>query len=230
MLYEFDEIDSTNKFLKDNYENIENYSMAIAKHQTRGRGRINRNWYDDSKSLLASIIIKNVKGDVRHLSLIAAYAIFNSLKKLDLNVKIKWPNDIYVGDEKICGILIETILSDEITAIIGFGVNTNIKKFPSDIKATSISIIKEAEVDNLSLAQDIKKEMINAYENVDFLDVVKVNRENSYLIGKEVMLNYYGDGLKGVIIDLLDSGNILLDTGVQKMEIFSGEINLSKKS
>jgi len=228
MFIELDTIDSTNNYIREHLDSLKTYSLVFAHHQTKGKGRITRFWYDDKKSITASLLIKNVKGDVKHLSLITAYAIFKALKELDLDVKIKWPNDIYVSDKKICGVLIETIISDTITAIIGFGINTNTEAFPDNLNATSIFLEKGIETDNIKLAKRVAELIIDAYENVEFKEIVRVNRENSYLMGKKVRLNYYGDGIEGYIYNLDESGNIIIDTGIAKIGVFSGELTLIK--
>ena len=228
MFIELDVVDSTNKYIRENMDKLDNYSLVFAHHQTKGRGRISRSWYDDKNSITASMIIKDVKGEVKHLSLIVAYAIFKALKELNLDITIKWPNDIYYGDKKLCGILIETVISDKIDAIIGFGINSNTKAFPETLNATSIYLEKGIEIDNVNLAKRVAELIVDAYENVDFSLVIKVNKENAYLMGKKVQLNYYGDGIIGHVIDLDESGNIILDTGISKIGVFSGELTLIK--
>ena len=227
-MIELETIDSTNNYIREHLDDLENYTLVFAHHQTKGKGRITRSWYDDKKSLTASLLIKDVKGDVRHLSLITAYAIYKTLKEMNLDVKIKWPNDIYLNDKKLCGILIETIISNKTDAIIGFGINTNTLSFPESIIATSIKLEKNIDVDNIKLAKRVSELIVDTYENVSFEEVVKVNRENSYLIGKKVRLNYYGDGIEGVVLNLDEKGNIIIDTGIEKIEVFSGELTLIK--
>ena len=228
MFIELDVIDSTNNYIRENLDNLDNYSLVFSHHQTKGKGRITRFWYDDKNSITASLLIKNVKGEAKHLSLIAAYATFKALKELDLDVKIKWPNDIYIGDKKLCGILIETIITDKIDAIIGYGINSNTKAFPDNLNATSIYLEKGIEIDNVSLAKKVGEYIIEAYEKIDFSQIVKVNKENAYLMGKKVQLNYYGDGIIGRVIDLDENGNIIIDTGIAKIGVFSGELTLIK--
>ena len=206
MFLEMMSIDSTNNYIREHLDELDNYSLVFAHHQTKGKGRITRSWYDDKNSITASLLIKDVKGDVKHLSLIAAYATFKALKELDLDVKIKWPNDIYIGDKKLCGILIETIITNKIDAIIGYGINSNTKAFPDNLNATSIYLEKGIEVDNIKLAKKVSEYLVDAYEKLDFSKIVKVNKENAYLMNKKVRLNYYGDGIEGVVKDLDESG------------------------
>ena len=229
MIIELDIVDSTNNYIRNHLDELDNYSLVTAKHQTKGKGRITRSWYDDKNSLTSSMLIKNVLGDPKHLSLIAAYAIFVALKEMNINTQIKWPNDIYLNDKKLCGILIETIINTRIDAIIGFGINTNTKSFPESIIATSIYNELGVEIDNLALSKRVCELIVEAYEKIDFKEVVKVNRDNAYLMNKRVRLNYYGDGIEGVVKDLDESGNIIIDTGIEEISVFSGELTLIKE-
>ena len=228
MVINLETVDSTNNYIRQNLDKLDNFSLVTAKHQTKGKGRITRSWYDDRNSLTSSMVIKDVKGEPKHLSLIVAYAIFKALKELDLDVLIKWPNDIYLNDKKLCGILIETVITDKVDAIIGFGINTNTKAFPESIIATSIYLEKGIEINNLELSKRICDLIIDTYENVDFKKVIELNKNYSYLMGKKVRLNYYGDGIEGVVKDLDESGNIIIDTGIAQIGVFSGELTLLK--
>ena len=229
MFKELEIVDSTNNYIRENLDRLDNYSLVFAHHQTKGKGRITRSWYDDKNSITASILIKDVKGEVKHLSLIASYAVFMALKELDIDVEIKWPNDIYFDGKKICGILIETIITNKIDAIIGFGINTNTKSFPINVgNPTSIFIEKGFIVDNIILAKRVAELIVEAYEKTPFSEVVKLNKEHAYLMNKKVRLNYYGDGIIGKVVDLDENGNIIIDTGIARIEVFSGELTLIK--
>ena len=229
MVIVLDVIDSTNNYIRKNLDKLDNYSLVMAKHQTKGKGRITRSWYDDRNSLTSSMLIKNVKGEPKHLSLIASYAVFKALKELNLDVLIKWPNDIFLNNKKLCGILIETIITDKIDAIIGFGINTNTKAFPESLNATSIFLEKGIEVDNLKISKRVCELVVEAYEKMEFSDIIKINKDNAYLMGKKVRLNYYGDGIEGIVKDLDESGNIIIDTGISQIGVFSGELTLIKE-
>ena len=84
MFIELEVVDSTNNYIRENLDRLDNFSLVFSHHQTKGKGRITRFWYDDKKSVTASFLIKDVKGEVKHLSLIASYAAFKALKELDL--------------------------------------------------------------------------------------------------------------------------------------------------
>ena len=83
-------------------------------------------------------------------------------------------------------------------------------------------------MDNINLAKKVAAYLVYAYEKIDFSEIVKVNKENAYLMNKKVRLNYYGDGIEGIVKDLDESGNIIIDTGIATIGVFSGELPLIK--
>ena len=131
LLY-FDTLPSTNLYLKENYQTLEHLTSIVAKHQTAGRGRLGRNWCD-SDDLLMSILLKNDlnPSSLDSLSLVICATIYNVLSKYTTGLEIKWPNDILYKGKKICGILLERVISNRVEClIIGFGININHHDFP----------------------------------------------------------------------------------------------------
>jgi len=110
-----------------------------ASEQTKGRGQKGNYWESEpGKNLTISLIVKpvTVKPEQQfYLSMTVSLAIGSCLSRFVDNVFIKWPNDIYINNKKICGILIEnTLLNQSITtAIIGIGLNVNQIIFSSSI-------------------------------------------------------------------------------------------------
>ena len=107
---EFEEIDSTNTYIHDHYQELDNDTIVRAHYQTHGRGRSNHIWEaDKNEQLLFSYYMKqNV--DPLKVSAIMAYAIVTVLRMKQINAFIKWPNDIYVNNQKIAGILVERFM------------------------------------------------------------------------------------------------------------------------
>ena len=97
-----DIISSTNEFIKENYETLDNYTVVTANYQTRGKGRMTRNWESsNADNILMSILIKEFKKrcDLNLLSLVASMSVHKFLKKYLDNLYIKWPNDILVNNK-----------------------------------------------------------------------------------------------------------------------------------
>jgi len=113
-------------------------AVFVTQNQTAGRGQGENKWESESgKNLTFSIFLtpKELKAiDQFMLSKVISLGIADCLKQIVDNVSIKWPNDIYVGDKKIAGILIENTIMGEFIdySIVGIGLNVNQLHFLSD--------------------------------------------------------------------------------------------------
>ena len=128
----FEEIDSTSAYLKREYRSLPNLSFCVSSFQTNGHGRLDRNWESKKgENLLFSFLLKKPLPPFELVSSYCAYLIIDFLNNLGIsNVSYKWPNDVYVGEKKICGILLEGISEGDSleTLVIGIGLNVNQKK------------------------------------------------------------------------------------------------------
>lgn len=126
---ELDEIDSTNEYVKRNIDKLPNFSVVKCNHQTDGHGRNGHIWESQKgQDLFMSILIKelNSSQDLYKIAQIVSCSIVELLDRYGIKGKIKWPNDIYVDDLKICEILVEAIHQDGLDAVvIGIGLNVN---------------------------------------------------------------------------------------------------------
>jgi len=142
-------VDSTNNYaaMLVSNDNAVHGTVILSDEQTAGRGQRGANWQSQSGSnLLMSIILKHDNLSVERqflLTQVASLAVVDLLRKIGLSAQIKWPNDIYVGDRKICGMLIENNLSGTVirSSIIGIGLNVNQSYFDLTT-ATSIKLEK----------------------------------------------------------------------------------------
>lgn len=131
-LIELNEIDSTNAFLK-HYRPMESKDVVVitAEYQTSGRGQRGNSWESASgENLLFSIRIHPQELPANEQFIISqaiSLAIKETLSEYTDNISIKWPNDIYWKEQKICGILIENDLIGKYVhnCIIGVGINLN---------------------------------------------------------------------------------------------------------
>ena len=135
-----EEVDSTNTWLADNVAELASGVAVMARAQSAGRGQRGTSWESaPGKNLTLSLLLKPegvpaAKSFI--LSEAVAVAVAETVEAIvpDVNVSIKWPNDIYVGDLKLGGVLIENSLfaSDIDHSIVGLGLNINQEKFLSD--------------------------------------------------------------------------------------------------
>ena len=143
-------VSSTNDYAKDILlnQNVEEGIVINTYYQKKGRGHINNIWESKKdENLIFSFILFPEFLQIEKqflLSKFVSLAIVDFLKSYTKKVKIKWPNDIYINDKKICGILIEnSIIEDKISnSVIGIGLNINQTEFNKNIpNPTSLKLI-----------------------------------------------------------------------------------------
>ncbi len=231
----FEEIDSTNSYLKREYEHLSDMTIVSAGHQYAGKGRLGRKWEDDSHSLVFSILLKeNLKEDRSHLlPLLCGVSLLKTLEDYSIPSLIKWPNDVLIEGKKCAGILLESICEEEIKAlIIGIGINVNTKEFPDELKnkAISLSQYSKKEYDKKevlhSFISHFEKFYLDYQNNEDtFLEILK---KHSYLDQKEITLNYYGENKHVKVLGILDDGSLQVKEGEKVYSVSSGEATLEK--
>lgn len=181
--------DSTNLYLKDlmNKRFLDDYTIVVADSQTLGRGQIGSKWESEPlKNLTVSVLKKLDSGQFKNpflLNICVSLAVFNTLKTLNIPaLKVKWPNDIMSGHFKICGILIENILSGTrlLSSVIGIGLNVNQEKFSNLPNVSSLKLLtgKSYDLDGLllRLQVELKKSFIAIEEKGT--DVIKGQYES----------------------------------------------------
>lgn len=231
-------IDSTNTFLKKHYNEYNHFTVLYTNHQTKGKGRITHNWYDEAgKNLLMSILLKDyeLNNYLNDLTLVVAVAVYKVLSKYISNISIKWPNDIYVNGLKICGILTEGVtINNQIEAIIvGIGLNVNGTIYPDDIKnnTTSLKILTNKTFNRKRLLKKIvktfKKELDLLKQNDrSYLQVI---RDNFYLLNKIINYEKNNNIYTGKVLGIDDDGKLIVDVNNKTEYLFTGEVTLKKK-
>jgi len=135
---------STNYELRAAKDRLDNLSIVAAVEQTKGRGQGNHSWFSSPGTNLTFSILMRFPGsgdfslraeNMIVITEITTLAITDYLKSKGIPARIKWPNDIWVGDRKICGILIENILDGKhiSESIVGIGLNVNEKDWPEEL-------------------------------------------------------------------------------------------------
>ena len=134
--------DSTNYALRAQRSGLDNLSIVAAKGQTAGRGQGSHTWYaTPGRNLTFSILYRFgeacllAAADAILITQVTTLAIRDYLLAHGVEARIKWPNDIWVGERKICGILIENTLEGAAVreSIVGIGLNLNETGWPSEL-------------------------------------------------------------------------------------------------
>lgn len=137
----YESLESTNSELRKQVESLDNLSIIAAKRQTSGRGQGDHKWFSSpGTNLTFSILLKFAPGELKAtdeqiINSFATPTIRAFLAEKGVESRVKLPNDIYVGDRKICGILVENVLEGPwvTCSIVGIGLNINQEQFPSDL-------------------------------------------------------------------------------------------------
>lgn len=213
-------VDSTNNYTANliRLNEISHGSVIMADVQTNGRGQRGTTWQSEPhENLTASIfleftnfpILKQVS--INHW---VTLGLRNAFKDLGLDAKIKWPNDIYVENKKICGVLVENTIgmSGIKHSIIGFGVNVNQTDFKSE-KATSFQLLKGEVVDVRKVLDLILKHLNKLYPFLMDTHLYLRNEFHSHLwkINEEVDFVQEGIRKTGVIKGTNEIGQLEME-------------------
>ena len=135
----YDELDSTNNEARRVLDALDNLSVIAAVGQSAGRGQGDHTWFaSPGKNITATIVLKpeNLSaGDYLFVTRVTTLALLSYLREHGVQARIKWPNDIWVEDRKICGILIENIIDGNRmkACLIGIGLNINEEGWPENL-------------------------------------------------------------------------------------------------
>lgn len=217
---------STNAVAKEYSKTAKKDCLFIAKSQTHGRGRKDRSFFSNKGGVYFSLVIKDeLKGEIPNITSLCAVAVTNAIKKLSprLNPKIKWVNDIYIDNKKVCGILCERQTPSDYT-VIGVGINTaTAKDIPTEIKDIYGAINSKVSYKyNAKLINEIVKE-IYSLKDKDFYDIYK---ENSFILGKEITVIKETESFKATAVDIEKDFSLLVQKENELINLSSGEISI----
>jgi BirA family biotin operon repressor/biotin-[acetyl-CoA-carboxylase] ligase len=228
-----DTVDSTNEYLKRNAEIFPDGTVVRAKEQTRGKGRLGRNFSSPSGGLYFSMLLKNVSPEIiKYLTPAAAVAVMRGIEDVsDIKTSVKWVNDIMLGEKKICGILCESSFSgtrpDYIVTGIGINVRPPENGFPDEIKKVAGALADNADENFADRIFDAVCsrffELRDAFPDKSFIGFY---RERSCLTGKSVTLTRGGEKFDGTVKCVDGDCNLVLDTENGEMTFSSGTLHI----
>lgn len=216
------EVDSTNIAAKSWAEqNAPNGAVVVADLQTQGRGRLGRAWSSPSGTgLWLSLVLRPRLEPERapQISLTTAVGACAALQALGYQAGIKWPNDIYIGGRKICGMLTEMHGSMESVewVVVGIGINCLNKDLPPEIQdvATSLAL---AEPEKQVIRAQVAAELLNQLEKYytilyeqGFAEIRRVWLENNITLGKRVKISTLDETFFGEALDMQEDGALLV--------------------
>ena len=218
-------------------------TALIAETQSAGKGRMQRAWHSPpGANIYTSIILRPQFEPDRapQMSLAAGVAVAETLNPYcPGDVSLKWPNDVLIGQKKVCGILTQMKMSgsavDFVVVGIGINVNWNHEQFPEDIQpmATSVSIEAGREISRLELIIRLYENMAKCYRELSQSGFAPIREKwlgLSSMIGKPVSVMFREEKVTGRAVGLDDDGALLLLTaGNETVKVSAGDATILKR-
>ena len=231
-IHYFDELDSTSLKAKEIAAESANGTVVIAERQSEGRGRMGREWHSPPGGIYLSIILKpDIPPDLVHrLTLVAGVATAEVLSEMGVAAEIKWPNDLLIGEKKVCGILTEVDAEMDATnyVIIGIGINANteLDLLPAitRLRVTSLEEDLGRRVDRVAITRKLLERFEEYYVTFlkgDFPRILRYWREHSATIGRRVRIVTRWRTIEGEAVGIDHDGALIveLDGGGVEREI-----------
>lgn len=252
----FDEIDSTNNYAKKLLaENIADQDeladvfgqpvVIVANSQTSGRGRLGREFSSPADSGIYLSIVLNTKLESASLPLLTMATSVATRRAIEsvcnISPSIKWVNDLYLKDKKICGILLETANSFYASnnfafVVIGIGINCFPGSFPEELREIAGSISDAPNSFSRSeLAAKVIDEVVSEVYNLDPASMLNEYREHCFILGRNVTVTDFANengsprSFLARAVDISDNGALIVEPmdGSQRISLFSGGVSVN---
>ena len=210
-------------------------ALIVADEQTNGRGRMGKTFFSPKKGIYMSVALcKSIENmqDVMVITPATAVAVQRSIAKLTgVDTKIKWVNDLYIGNRKVCGILTQADIDFESgkagTFIIGIGINFVEQNFPDDIKDKACSLFEgQPNVTRSQLIADIYDNVMTLTDDLTRRDFMQEYKANSMVIGKEISYTINREEKRGKVIDIDNDGGLVIQENDGIRHLTCGEISI----
>jgi len=236
----FEELDSTNRYVKELAAGgAPEGTVVIANKQSAGRGRLGRSFFSpEEKGIYMSVLLRPDIALERAVLItsMAAVAVAGAIETVSgLDAKIKWVNDIFLNQKKVCGILTEAGINQNTGsldyAVLGIGVNVGSMVFPEELAGIATSVSNECgvEISKERLTEEILKELEVWYPSLWTGSFLEESKRRSILLGKEILVmdsqaecGFY----PAKAVDLNELGNLVIERNGVRSILNSGEVSI----
>ena len=230
----FDSIDSTNKYLKSKI-NEKNYgTIVISNEQTNGYGKSNREFLSNKDIGIYMSILINPNCLIEEslkITILTSVAVLSAIKSVcNLDVKLKWVNDIILNDLKVGGILCESQINLNTNIIdnmiVGIGINVKNFEFPPSLKNIATSIENNT---NIKISRnELISEIINFFDLyfIEKTNYINLYRENSYVLGKDIKVIQNDRQFFAKAIDIDNNGSLIVQEQEKIIKLISSDISI----
>ena len=234
IVYRFECLDSTNNEAKRYIEKGGVLpALFIAERQTEGRGRQGKSFFSEGGLYMSLVMpLDAIKGDVLRVTTATAAAIAEVFEReFGKRLLIKWVNDLYFEDRKVCGILCEAAYDKESlkakAVIIGVGINLGVSDFPSELKGIAGGIFCP-DADKDKLARLISGRIIEIICGQE--DYIGFYKSRCFVVGKDIYFTEKGEIKEARAVGIGDGGSLIIEMPDKSQRtLSSGEITVRVK-
>lgn len=238
-IYHYESISSTNDKAYELAEKGEaEGAVVIAEEQTHGKGRMGRKWVSPaSGGVYMSVILRPKTGlaDLSAITLAAGMAVVKAVRKTSgAEAGLKWPNDVFIGGKKICGILTEIKAQPDMVDFLVLGIGINVDTPPGELPEGAASLNTESarKVSRMELVRVVLEETEKIYftfREEGFGALREECRSFSLLMGKRVSVKETGRSLEGTAEDIDEKGALIVRTDDGSLtRVLSGDVRFSQ--
>ncbi len=237
-IYHFPSLASTNDLAKElGAAGAPEGLLVVAEGQTRGRGRLGRQWQSPpGLGLYVSLLLRPALAplELPQITLTAAVAVVRALRRATgLTPGIKWPNDLYLDGKKVGGILTEMeTAGDRIRyLVLGLGLNVNNPSLPPELAgiATSLALVAKRPCSRLAILQAWLEEFEGFYQRFlarQFPAILAEWKQYTVTLGQMVNVRQGQQLISGKALDVAEDGALLVQTPTGAVaRVTSGEID-----
>lgn len=210
--------------------------LVCADSQVSGRGRFGRSFFSPEHSGVYITYVLRPKLPAEkavNITSLAAVAVARAIEALcEAEVRIKWVNDLYINERKVCGILCEASLDFESGmleyVVLGIGVNVARMDFPEELRDIATSIGNECgqSVSRNRLIAEISNQLDGLYDQLSSGSFMPENRRRSLVIGRDVTVLRGEERYPAHVMDIDDQGRLVIRTDSGVSRVGSGEISI----
>ncbi len=210
--------------------------LVIAESQSGGRGRRGRSFFSPEHSgvYMTYVLRPKLLADrAVMITSMAAVAVARAIEAVaDVDVRIKWVNDLYINDRKACGILCEASMDFESGqleyVVLGIGINVGSMRFPEELKDIATSIENECgqPVSRNRLIAEISNQLEDLYGQLETGEFMAESRARSNVIGRDVLVMRGDERFTARAVDIDDRGRLVIQTESGLRRVDSGEVSL----
>jgi BirA family biotin operon repressor/biotin-[acetyl-CoA-carboxylase] ligase len=234
------EVESTNRWAVERFDELAHGLAVVADRQTRGRGRLERSWSSSvAGNLYASLVLKLEPGrrerlpaGFPNLTQYTAVVLARVARAAGADVAIKWPNDLLAGGRKLAGILAQAVSRgrEVLGAVVGAGVNLAMREedlAAIDQPAASLNLVLGRPVERDAFLDAVLDEFFSGYRG--FLESGFASIRSEFLaltpmLGREISVNSVHSRITGTACDITEEGSLVVLTPQGRATLTLGDV------